>query len=1225
MHTLKTQCPECDAKLRLEVDAAGDHETECPKCGHEFTATLDEDKPTRRAKKTDRDDDTAETSDKGTKEKARLKAAKPQKKKGRTDEDEDDADDAPRRKRKRNKEEDAGGNGKLIALGSLAAVLILAGLGGVIYAVSGKGTKPAPAPEVAQQPRPSLPPTPTVPNPNRPDGAGSGPNPQQPGPTSTPAGTAGTAGGPKADPTQPPPKPKTKDDELDLATMLPPPPKLKVTGSLVPTGKPIIKPPTVPPLAPDEDPFVRAVSFRPEAALPSLPKLPPPAQRPLLAVDAGGHTAFVKQVFFTPNGDRVITVGEDKMVRIRDVATGDTVRVVRFPAGPGDEGSLLGAALSPDGKRLAVAGKPIRVKADVDPDAVPVLLVNVETGALDQTINVREHDTIDALEFSRNGNELIVGCRDGTALRYQVKGRPAVLLGKEPNVHRGGFREIRYHPDPKRNVLATLGRDSTVRVWDLRNPKASYAVKIGGMGPNCLDWSGDGRTLAVGGTSGEIALFTADGQHIRTLKKLTNRGAPLQVVRMRYALGDREFVACGTGAAGWAGVIDAETGDIKATVVGHTNTVMAANVSADGRKGVTSGGNQNETLVWETNTGKVVRRFVPAGSGVWAVGWAKDGKSLAWGYEPPQAANNSSLGKLEATFRLDEFGVGDAPDPAKYAQTVEADDAVQIKQLGQERIGVVTGDRDPVVVRLPGGERVYSVSVLPRGNALIVGGARSLYLVNPATLTIMKEFVGHTGHILAVAPSPDGRYFVSGSSDQTVRIWRRDQEDPLMSVYISGREWVAWTPQGFYACSSQGEQLIAWQVNGGALKLPQVHPAARFRPSMYQPALLKYLIPAGDMPRALAMAQKFDQALVQTTSVADVLPPEVTLDGFGETEVKVDQDTLTVRAAAKCPNPKQAITAMRLLVDGRPFRGTAGVKKFDPPQADAAATWEVPLAPGTHTVAVIADSAVSKGMSKVGIAVRPGAPPRPNLYMLAVGISDYPGHLKLNYCASDARLLAEAFPKYGKNVFGQIEVKVLTDKAASKQGILDGLDWLKSKMTPQDVGIVSFSGHGMRDPFGRFYLVTADVREDDPEHTCLPGDVFKDRLDNMPGRLVAILDACHSGSVAEKAAPPARADTLVRDLTAEDSGVLVMCASLGREYASESKLTKAGFYTFGLIEGLSGHADIDGDGVVYIHELDMYATARVRQLSQGRQNPALGRPPTIRPFPIAKPDGPPKS
>jgi uncharacterized caspase-like protein len=220
-------------------------------------------------------------------------------------------------------------------------------------------------------------------------------------------------------------------------------------------------------------------------------------------------------------------------------------------------------------------------------------------------------------------------------------------------------------------------------------------------------------------------------------------------------------------------------------------------------------------------------------------------------------------------------------------------------------------------------------------------------------------------------------------------------------------------------------------------------------------------------------------------------------------------------------------------------------------------------------------------------------------------------------------MLANAFKEKSASVFAKIEVKVLTNQAATRQGMLAGLDWLKSKMTPQDVGIVTFSGHGTRDPFGNFYLCPADIDpKDDDCISCLSGKLFKERLDNMPGRLVAILDACHSGTVAEKERPPAQTDALVRDLTAEDSGVIVMCASAGREYAAESKLTKAGFYTLGLVEGMAGHADIDSDGTVYIHELDIYATARVRQLSGGRQNPTLGRPGTVRPFAIAKVEKP---
>jgi hypothetical protein len=496
-----------------------------------------------------------------------------------------------------------------------------------------------------------------------------------------------------------------------------------------------------------------------------------------------------------------------------------------------------------------------------------------------------------------------------------------------------------------------------------------------------------------------------------------------------------------------------------------------------------------------------------------------------------------------------------------------------------------------------------------------IGGAQSLYLLDPLTKEL-KTFVGTSGHTYSIAPSPDGKFFVTGSSDQTIRIWQPEVEEQLMSIFIAGRDWIAWTPQGYYACSPHGERLLAWQINNTAYKMPQVLPASRLRTSLYQPAIIKYLLPAGTVQYAMAMAQKYDKVLLQTTSVADIVPPETTIDvGLAEDQI-VDQDSFTVKASAKGTG-KQLITAMRLIVDGRPFQGTKGIKRFDVPLETAETSWDVPLTPGPHTFAVIAETAVSKGMTKTVTITRKGEVPKPNLYVLAMGVSAYPGDMKLRYAASDATLLANAFKSQCKGVFANIEVNILTDKKASKKGIQEGLDWLASKMTAKDVGIVSFSGHGTRDPEGKFYLVPVDINPRDPFHTCFAGDEFKSRLDNMPGRLVAILDACHSGEVAEHAQPPVSSDSLAQDLASEDSGVVVMSASLGREYAIESQASKAGFFTLGLVEGLGGLADVNEDGVIYINELDMYAYARVHQLSHGQQHSTTSLPPGIRPFPLA--------
>ena len=72
----------------------------------------------------------------------------------------------------------------------------------------------------------------------------------------------------------------------------------------------------------------------------------------------------------------------------------------------------------------------------------------------------------------------------------------------------------------------------------------------------------------------------------------------------------------------------------------------------------------------------VLNRFVGSGNGVWSLAWAKDGKSLAWGHS--NVRNENGEGKLEYTFRLDEFGVGDPPDPAKYSQMITSDDHAKL-------------------------------------------------------------------------------------------------------------------------------------------------------------------------------------------------------------------------------------------------------------------------------------------------------------------------------------------------------------------------------------------------------------------------------------------------------------------------------------------------------------------------------------------------------------------
>jgi uncharacterized caspase-like protein len=258
----------------------------------------------------------------------------------------------------------------------------------------------------------------------------------------------------------------------------------------------------------------------------------------------------------------------------------------------------------------------------------------------------------------------------------------------------------------------------------------------------------------------------------------------------------------------------------------------------------------------------------------------------------------------------------------------------------------------------------------------------------------------------------------------------------------------------------------------------------------------------------------------------------------------------------------------------------------------------------------------------VAVVFASGQAELPALYVLSVGLSDHQNpRQRLNYGAKDAQAIADSLRKTSPPVFRDVQVQVLANGEATRSGILKGLRWLSERMTLRDVAVFAFSGHGVKDRQGVFFLFPYDGEPADVTVSGVSEEEVKRYCQSTPGRLLLLLDACHSGAIGGdfRAGESAVSDDLVRDLLTEDYGVIVMCSSMGREVSLENPEWGHGAFTLALTEALEGRADYNQDRTIHLNELDLYVADRVEKLTQDRQHPVTQKPTTIRSFPLAKP------
>ena len=232
-----------------------------------------------------------------------------------------------------------------------------------------------------------------------------------------------------------------------------------------------------------------------------------------------------------------------------------------------------------------------------------------------------------------------------------------------------------------------------------------------------------------------------------------------------------------------------------------------------------------------------------------------------------------------------------------------------------------------------------------------------------------------------------------------------------------------------------------------------------------------------------------------------------------------------------------------------------------------------------------------------------------NAYAIVIGIENYRQKLPMaDFAVSDARLVSE----YLTRVMGYpIEnVITITNEHATKSDFEKYFErWLSNNVEKDSTVFIYYSGHGapsVEDRKG--YIMPTDGNANTIQISGYPLDLLYKNLAGIPYRKMTIVtDACFSGALLLKKASPV--GIIVQNPLVAMQNVFIMNSSSGTELSSWYPDKGHGLFTYYFLLGLTGKADLNGDGQVTFEELTAYINENVpymaRKLHERKQTPTF--------------------
>jgi len=233
---------------------------------------------------------------------------------------------------------------------------------------------------------------------------------------------------------------------------------------------------------------------------------------------------------------------------------------------------------------------------------------------------------------------------------------------------------------------------------------------------------------------------------------------------------------------------------------------------------------------------------------------------------------------------------------------------------------------------------------------------------------------------------------------------------------------------------------------------------------------------------------------------------------------------------------------------------------------------------------------------------------------LVVGVSSYQNIKSLKFADKDATEFAQFLRNSSGWKLNESDVLLLTNQEAKQGDILMGLQWLTESIQPGEEAVFYFSGHGDVETVGSSQQGFLLAHDSPKNNYPIGGTIGVNLLDSVFSdflrrdiKVTIIIDACRSGQLAGGMSGQSHT---VEELSKRwKNSIRILSAQPDQlSYENEKWGGGRGVFSYYLVKGMSGYADMNGDMKIFLSELEQYIGMNIAAQTDYTQQPVLDGP-----------------